>query len=82
MFPFPPLQPVKQPLKEVNFNMEPQEIDCPCVIPEAEMIDKPDGKPDKGKRFLFFKKKKPKVRSLDQGTMREGIESGSYSFVV
>lgn len=55
-------QPGKQPLKEVNFNMDMHEIDGPVYVPDMEPVEsKPEEKPEKGKRFLFFKKKKNKV---------------------
>ena len=36
-------------------------MDGPVVVPDMDMPEKPDVKADRGKRFLFFKKKKQKV---------------------
>ena len=67
---FIPLQSFKQPLKEVNFSLDLHEIDGPVYVPEMngpvyvpEIVEqKPEEKQEKSKRFLFFKKKKSKVR--------------------
>lgn len=51
-------QPLKAPLKEVNFDNNVYQIDGPVVVPDMDIPNKPDTKAEKGKRFLFFKKKK------------------------
>ena len=51
-------------MKEVNFKDELHEIDGPIVVPDQELPGKPEVKPEKGKKFFFFKKKKTKVNSF------------------
>jgi len=47
------------PLREVNFKVEGRDLDGPVVVPDDRNIpDKPDGKPEKKRGFLFFRKKK------------------------
>ena len=47
--------------KEVIFKDEVREIEGPVVVPDQELPGKPEVKPEKGKKFFFFKKKKTKV---------------------
>ena len=47
--------------KEVIFKEDVREIEGPVVVPDQELPRKPEGKPEKGKKFFFFKKKKTKV---------------------
>jgi len=47
------------PLREVNFKVEGRDLDGPVVVPDDRNIpEKPDGKPEKKRGFLFFRKKK------------------------
>ncbi|KAL4232517.1 Ankyrin repeat domain-containing protein 6 [Mactra antiquata] len=63
-------RPYKAPLKEVNFDTNVYHMDGPVVIPNMDIPEKPDTKVEKGKRFLFFKKKKkdkePKTPQLQR----------------
>ena len=47
------------------FKDEVREIEGPVVVPDQELPGKPEVKPEKGKKFFFFKKKKTKVRSYN-----------------
>ncbi|XP_052244711.1 uncharacterized protein LOC127853920 isoform X2 [Dreissena polymorpha] len=57
-------RPVKQPLKEVNFRLEPSNQMVPMTTTDVK-DEKPENK-DKGRRFLFFKKKS---KSKDKATV-------------
>lgn len=50
-----------KPVREVNFKPEVHHLEGPVVVPDRDIPEKRDTKPDRGKRFLFFKKRKPKV---------------------
>ncbi|XP_045197652.2 uncharacterized protein LOC123552233 isoform X1 [Mercenaria mercenaria] len=56
-------RPAKPPVKEVNFKPEVQHFEGPVVVPDMDIPEKPDTKADRGKRFLFFKKRKPKEKT-------------------
>ncbi|XP_060603682.1 transcription initiation factor TFIID subunit 1-like isoform X2 [Ruditapes philippinarum] len=56
-------RPVKSAVKEVNFKADVHHMEGPVVVPDMDIPEKIDTKADRGKRFLFFKKKKQKEKT-------------------
>lgn len=57
-------KPLRPGAREVNFKADSHYLEGPEVVPDIELPGKsnPPAKEDKGKRFLFFKKRKPKEK--------------------
>ena len=60
------------------FKEDVREIEGPVIVPDQELPGKPEGKPEKGKKFFFFKKKKTKV-SVHLQTRKPFFKQNSHN---